>query len=144
MVVTESMAQQWSHALFSCFYKLTFKLIWHRAGRCLYPISYYWNDKQKNFSHTDLWTHVPEVLTCSQHLLFFPNMPLIHPDSVYPYISNLRNHWISAFSDPISLNTNIKEEELDQDQFLQNSARAKQYPLVNRTASRLVNNACGK
>jgi len=32
--------------------------------------------------------------------------PIIHSNCAYRYISSLRNHWISAFSGRISLNTN--------------------------------------
>jgi hypothetical protein len=38
--------------------------------------------------------------------LFCPNIPIIHPNSAYPHISSLRNHWIQALSGRISLNTN--------------------------------------
>jgi hypothetical protein len=36
-------------------------------------------------------------------------MPIIHPNSAYPHISSLRNHWIHALSGRISLNTNWNE-----------------------------------
>ncbi len=39
-------------------------------------------------------------------------MPIIHPNSAYPHISNLGNHWIHALSGRISLNTKQEVNEM--------------------------------